>query len=346
MPVTIDGSAGGGQVLRSALSLAAVTGEAVRVEDVRGARPNPGLKHQHLACVEAAAAVCDADVDGAELGSDVVAFDPGDPTGGSVAVDVGTAGAATLVFETVLPLGVVVDDPIELTVTGGTDVAWSPTVDYYRDVRLPLAARAGWRATVDVSRRGFYPGGGGEATLRVAPSERERVAFDDRGAFRGARVEAVASSDLADADVADRLVAAAVDDLETANVEVDMSTARSVRAPSTGAGVLVVLDYEATTAGFSALGEPGTPAEDVGERAAADAVAFRGQERSSPDAGGPRRPPVVDVHAADQLVLALALASGRVRPAAVTEHVRANCAVARAFGFDVRVDDDGVIVGE
>ncbi|MFC6952058.1 RNA 3'-terminal phosphate cyclase [Halorubellus litoreus] len=345
MTVEIDGSAGGGQILRSALSLAAITGEAVTVEDVRGDRPNPGLKHQHLACVEAAADVCDADVDGAELGSDTVAFDPGDPTGGEVSVDVETAGAATLVFETVLPLGVVVDDPIELSVTGGTDVAWSPTVDYYRHVRLPLAAHAGWEATVDVPRRGFYPEGGGEATLHVAPSDRERVAFDDRGAFRGARVEAVASSDLADADVADRLVAAAVDDLETANVDVNASTARTVTAPSTGASVLVVLDYETTTAGFSALGEPGTPAEVVGERAAADAIAFREQARTSPDAGGPPRPPVVDAYAADQLVLALALADGRVRPATVTDHVRTNCAVAREFGYDVHVED-GVLVGD
>lgn len=345
MPVEIDGSAGGGQMLRSALALAGITGEAVRVEDVRGDRPTPGLKHQHVACVEAAAAVCDADVDGADVGSDAVAFDPDEPTGGTVAVDVGTAGAATLVFETVLPLGVVVDDPIEVTATGGTDVAWSPTVDYYRHVRLPLAAAAGWTADVEVARRGFYPEGGGEATLRVAPSDRDAVAFDDRGRFRGARVEAVASRDLADADVADRIVDGAVDDLETAGVDVTATTARTVQASSTGASVLVALEYDGTTAGFSALGDPGTPAAAVGEAAAADALAFHQQPRASPDADGPREPPVVDAHAADQLVLPVALADGRVRPAAVTDHVRTNCEVARAFGFDVRVDD-GVLVGE
>lgn len=344
MGVTVDGSVGGGQILRSALSLAAITGETVTVEDVRGDRPNPGLKHQHLACVDAAADVCDADVDGVELGSETVVLDPGEPAGGAVAVDVGTAGAATLVFETILPLGVVVDDPIELTVTGGTDVAWSPTVDYYRHVRLPLADRVGWRATVDVSRHGFYPRGGGEATLRIDPGTTARVAFDARGAFEGARVHAVASSDLADADVAERLVDAAVAELDAAGVDVAATNPRTVESPSTGASVLVVLAYEHSVAGFSALGEPGRPAEDVGADAATDALAFVDQERTSPDARGPRAPPVVDAYAADQLVLPLALAGGRVRPAAVTDHVRTNCAVAREFGYDVHVED-GVLVG-
>lgn len=345
MTVTIDGGAGGGQILRSALSLAALNGESVTVEDVRGDRPNPGLAHQHRACVEAAAAVCDADVDGAELGSETVTFHPGEVSGGEVEVAVGTAGAVTLVFETVLPLGVAADAPIELTVTGGTDVAWSPTVDYYRDVRLPLAERVGWSASIDVARRGFYPEGGGEATLTVAPSATERVAFTDRGRFRGARVEAVASSDLADADVHARLVDGAVDELETAGVDVEATAARTVRAPSTGASALVTLAYDETTTGFSALGEPGTPAEDVGRTAATAAVDVHEQARTSPDAGGPRDPPVVDAHAADQLVIGLALAGGRVRPAAITDHVRTNCAVARAFGHDVRVVD-GVVVAE
>ena len=345
MPVEIDGSAGGGQILRSALSLAAIHGEAVTVEDVRGDRPNPGLKHQHLACVEAVAAVCDTDVEGAELGSETVTVHPGEVSGGEVEVAVGTAGAVTLVFETVLPLGVAADAPIELTVTGGTDVAWSPTVAYYRDVRLPLVERVGWSASIDVARHGFYPEGGGEATLTVAPSATERVAFTDRGRFRGARVDAVASVDLADADVDGRLVDGAVDELETAGVDVASTTARTVRAPSTGASALVTLAYDETTAGFSALGEPGTPAEQVGARAATAAVTFHEQARTSPDAGGPRDPPVVDAHAADQLVLPLALAGGRVHPAAITDHVRTNCAVARAFGHDVHVVD-GVVVAE
>ncbi|NHN41985.1 RNA 3'-terminal phosphate cyclase [Halorubellus sp. JP-L1] len=343
--IEIDGSAGGGQILRSALSLAALSGDAVRVEHVRGDRRKPGLKHQHLACVEAAAAACDADVDGAELGSETVAFDPGRVRGGSIEVAVGTAGAVALVFETVLPLCVALDAELSVTATGGTDVAWSPTLDYYRTVRLPLARRAGWRATVDVARRGFYPKGGGEATLHVEPAATERVRFDRRGRFEGASVEAVASADLADADVADRLVDGALDALEDVGVAVDATAARSVRSPGTGASVLVRLEYEHTVAGFTALGEPGTPAEAVGADAATDALAFHQQGRTSPGRGGPASPPVVDAHAADQLVLPLARGGGRVRPTAVTDHVETNCAVARAFDRDVHLAD-GVLVAE
>jgi RNA 3'-terminal phosphate cyclase (ATP) len=341
----VDGRAGGGQILRSALSLAGIAGEPVRIENVRGDRPNPGLKHQHLACVDAATTVCDADVDGAELGSETVVFDPGDPTGGEVAVDVGTAGAVSLVFETVLPLAVALEDSLAVTATGGTDVAWSPTMDYYRRVRLSLARRFGWRASVDVDRRGFYPKGGGRATLHVEPSETNRVEFARRGAFEGARVHAIASADLADADVHERMTDAAVDALRADEVAVAETTNAVVDSPSAGASVLVALEYAATTAGFSALGEPGRPADDVGESAAVDALAFHARSRTSPDLSGPRDPPVVDEHAADQLVLPLALAGGRVHPQAVSEHVETNCAVARTFGYDVHVTD-GVLVGD
>jgi RNA 3'-terminal phosphate cyclase (ATP) len=245
----------------------------------------------------------------------------------------------------VLPLGVELDRPLVVTATGGTDVAWAPTLDYYRCVRLPLARRVGWRGSVDVDRRGFYPEGGGRATLHVEPGTTDSVTFDRRGAFEGARVEAVASADLADADVADRLVDGALDVLEDAGVNADTTTARTARSPSTGASVLVTLAYEGGIAAFSELGEPGRPAEAVGGAAASDALEFHEQSRTSPHAGGPERPPTVDRFAADQLVLALARGGGRANPEAVTSHVETNCAVARAFGYDVHVED-GVLVGD
>lgn len=363
----IDGGDGGGQILRSALALAGVTGDPVRVTDVRGDRDDPGLKPQHLACVEAAAAVCDADVTGATLGSETVTFDAGDSTGGAVAVDVETAGAVTLVFETVLPFATVLDEPLSVTATGGTDVTWSPTLAYYRRVRLPLARRFGWHATVEPDRRGFYPAGGGGATLHVAPSTpstQPPVTLTDRGELRGARIDAVATTDLADADVADRMARGAADALAAANtlsvanrpeganthsganrpeeantlaaadVPVVERTTRVVEADSTGASVCVELAYEHTVAGFDALGEPGRPAEAVGEAAATDALAFH--ETVAPV-------PVVDAFAADQLVLPLALGAGTVLPERITAHVAANCRVARAFGFDVHVADDRLV---
>ncbi|MFC4406466.1 RNA 3'-terminal phosphate cyclase [Haloarchaeobius iranensis] len=325
---TIDGGDGGGQVLRSALSLAAVRGEPVRVERVRGDRPDPGLKHQHLAGLQAIAAVCDATVEGDELGSETVVFDPGEPEPGEHTVEVGTAGAVTLVFETLLPLSAALDGPMSVTATGGTDVAWSPTLDYYERVRLPLARRAGLHAAVEPLRRGFYPEGGGEATLRVAPGEPRALSLTDRGALEGVRVLSVATDDLADADVDERQATAATAAVRAAvDAPVRERAVTSVDAPSTGSSVLVVLDYEQSVAGFTALGEPGRPAEDVGEAAAADALDFHDG------------PGVVDSHTGDQLVLPLAVGGGRVRLPAATDHVETNVAVAQGFGYDVSLGE-------
>lgn len=332
---TIDGSMGGGQVLRSALSLAAVAGEAVRIERVRGDRDDPGLKAQHLAGLRALAAVCDADVEGAERGSETVVFDPGTPTPGEYAVDVGTAGAVTLVFETLLPLSASLDGPVSVTATGGTDVAWSPTLAYYRRVRLPLARRAGLHAAVEPDRRGFYPEGGGQATLHVVPGAPAPLSLVDRGDLRGVRVRSLASADLADAEVARRQADAATAALDRSlDVPVLQRTVATVDAPSTGSSVLVVLDYADAVAGFTALGEPGRPAEAVGEAAAGDAREFH------------RGPGVVDEYAGDQLVLPLVLGGGRVRLPAVTGHVETNVALARAFGHDPSLDerDEGAML--
>ncbi|MFC6730183.1 RNA 3'-terminal phosphate cyclase, partial [Natronoarchaeum mannanilyticum] len=202
--IELDGAEGGGQIVRSALSLSALAGEPFRIENVRGARDDPGLKHQHHAAVELVAEVCDADVEGAELDAETLTFDPGQPSGGQYEVDVGTAGSVTLVFDAVLPLAVTIDEPLAVTISGGTDVEWSPPIDYYRRVKLPVLRRHAVDAAVDVERRGFYPAGGGVATLTVDPSDPAPIDLTDRGERHGVRLYSVASEELTDADVAER----------------------------------------------------------------------------------------------------------------------------------------------
>lgn len=330
---TIDGSEGGGQVVRTALALSALAGEPVRVESVRGARPEPGLKPQHLAAVRALAAVTDADVEGADPGSGTLTFDPGPPRPGEYAVEVGTAGSVTLVFDAVLPLAARIDGRLALTVTGGTDVKWSPSADYYRRAKLPLLRRSGVLAAVDVDRRGFYPAGGGRATLAVGPSE-PSVALTDRGDLRGARVYATADASLADAEVARRGARAAAERLDDAGVEVSERSVARADAASPGAVVAVALDYEGSIAGFDALGERGKPVEDV----AGDAVDAALAHRSGTAA--------VDRHAADQLLPLLAVGGGALRAPEVTAHVDSLLSVLEAFGYDVTVDPDpgGVVL--
>jgi RNA 3'-terminal phosphate cyclase (ATP) len=329
----IDGGEGGGQVVRTAAALSALTGEAVRIEDVRGDREESGMHPQHVAAVEAAAALCDASVEGAEEGSETLAFEPGDLEARDVSVDVGTAGSVALVFDAVLPLAVALEEPASVTVTGGTDVKWAPPVDYHRRTKLPLLADYGLEADLSVGSRGFYPLGQGEATLTLRPSRLSALELADRGALRRLGVYSTADEELREADVAERQAAGVAESLD-----VDASVATLSRyADAANAGSVLVLSavYEGSRAGFSALGEAGKPSEEV----AAEAVeAFRAF-----DAGRA----AVDRHLGDQLLVYLALAGGEVHAPAATAHVRTNRDVIEAFGYDLSVDEreDGVRLG-
>lgn len=342
----LDGSAGGGQLVRSALSLSAMTGTPFAMTGIRGERSTPGLRAQHLACVEALAAVTDADVgagaDGDEapaVGTERLRFEPGPVAGGDHAVDIGTAGSVALLADAVLPVATALDAPLRLTVRGGTDVAWSPPVAYLRRVKLPLLRRHGLAAALAVHRRGFYPEGGGAVTLQVAPSSLNAIALREREPAEVARVAAVVSADLADADVAERQAAAAADGLAAEGLAVAERTATYGETRSTGGGVVVVLGGPPAgpPAGFSALGERGTPAEVVAADAVAAARGFR------------RTPGAVDPYMADQLVPYLALAGGAVRVPRVTDHVATGVDLVASFGFSVRVEDratGALLVGE
>jgi RNA 3'-terminal phosphate cyclase (ATP) len=330
----IDGGDGGGQLLRTALTLAMCAGEPVAVENVRGNRPEPGLKPQHLAAVETAAAVCDAEVTGVELGSERVSFDPGKPTGGRYEAEIGTAGSLTLLFDTLLPVATRLDEPLRLTATGGTDVKWSPPMVYYRHVKLPLLARLGLAATVERERVGFYPVGGGSATLYCWPSEVVPVELTERGTVERARVYSLASTRLADAEVAERQADAVADGLPDGVETVERSVTYA-EAASPGSVVLVRFDGEQVLAGFDAYGERGTPAERVGERAATAATNYL-------DGSG-----AVDPHMADQLLVFLAVAGGSVRIPRVTDHVESSLDLLERFGYRVDLtegDDEAVVL--
>ncbi len=318
----IDGGDGGGQVVRTAVALSALTGEAITVEDVRGDRPDPGLRPQHVAAVEAAAALSSATVE-AEEGADALVFRPDAVRATDVAVDVGTAGSVALVLEAVLPLATALSAPATVTVTGGTDVEWAPPVDYLRRVKLPLLAAFGLDAELSVDSRGFYPVGGGEVTLRLRPSSLDPVDVAERGALRRVEVHSVADGRLADAEVAERQAAAAAEAIEAAPVGTETTYAD---ADCAGSSVVLVAVYEGSRAGFTALGEAGKPSEAV----AAEAVeAFRRFH----DSGA-----AVDRHLADQLQLPLALAGGEVTAPEATAHVETNRSVIAALGHEPVVE--------
>ncbi|MEF8775974.1 MAG: RNA 3'-terminal phosphate cyclase [Haloarculaceae archaeon] len=325
--LNIDGSEGGGQLLRTALSLAAITETAFRIEEIRGSRPNPGLRPQHLAAVELVATLADAEVDGAELGADSLTFEPGEAWTTDIEVSVGTAGSVTLLFDAVLPVAVSLAEPVRVTATGGTNVKWSPTVEYLRRVKLPLLARFGLDAEVHLARTGFYPEGGGEATLRTTPSSLSPISLTGRGNLDVVEVDSIAAESLADQEVAERQADRAEELLVAADLPAALERVDTVESDCPGSSLLLRGVYAETLLGVDELGEPGRPSEEVAERAV---EAFE-RVHAAPGA--------VDYHMADQLVIFLALAGGEVRIPGVTDHVETNLEVVRQFGSDLSLTE-------
>ncbi len=198
--VKIDGSMGegGGQVLRTALSLGATAGKAVELVKIRAGREKPGLKRQHLTCVKAVAEICGADVSAVEVGSGDLSFRPGPIRAGEYRFDIGTAGSVTLVAQTVLPVLLKANGPSVVTITGGTHVPHAPTWEFFADVYLPELRLMSAEVEAEMESFGFYPGAGGAVRLKIKPfDEANRVAhygLSDLGAYRGGRVVGVVSS--------------------------------------------------------------------------------------------------------------------------------------------------------
>src|SRR4051812_32951839 len=162
-PMIIDGSQGegGGQILRSSLALAAITGTPVRLEKIRAGRAKPGLQKQHLAAVRAAARICNGRLEGDELQSRELTFHPQEPCAGEYHFAVGSAGSASLVLQTVLPPLLLAAGASKVVVEGGTHNPMAPPFEFLRDTFLPTLSRIGATVTLTLDRHGFYPAGGG-----------------------------------------------------------------------------------------------------------------------------------------------------------------------------------------
>ncbi|GAB4532356.1 MAG: RNA 3'-terminal phosphate cyclase [Anaerolineae bacterium] len=337
--LVIDGSygEGGGQILRTALALAAIAGKAVRFEKIRAGRKNPGLAAQHLTVVRAIATLCNAQVSGDEPGSQTLIFRPGGPVqAGDYVFDVaearegGSAGAATLVLQAILlPLSLAGLQRSQgqkrdstVTIRGGTHVAWSPPFDYVQDVWLPALSRLGVDATLELNRWGWYPVGQGEiqATIRGLQSNLSPLTLVERGALLRVRGRAVAAN--LPSHIPQRMATRAQSLLKSAGIEARVDPLR-VRAACAGAGIFLTAEYETVRAGFSALGARGKASEVVAEEAVAALLAHR-------DSGA-----VLDQHLADQLVLPLALAGGvsSFSVERVSRHLTTNIWVVEQFGL-------------
>jgi len=320
--ISVDGSYGeaGGQILRTAVALSAATGIPCRIHDIRRGRPNPGLRPQHLFGLRAAAQMCGAEVEGDRVGSSEVTFRPKAVRPGSYRVDVGTAGAVTLVLQTLLPIAAQAGGEVSLDLTGGTCVAWSPTVGYFRDVLCWYLNRIGISVEVKVIRHGFYPKGGGRVQVKVKPGELGKVYFVERGGPEGIYAESIASEHLRKAQVAERQAEAFLKSFPDAEVKVSY-----VETLSPGSCLHAWARYAGGTLGGDALGERGKRSEQVG-REAAELL------KAQVDSGAP-----LDEWMGDQILPFMALSAlhhkveMEVRASQVTEHARTNIWVVEHF---------------
>ncbi len=328
----IDGShgEGGGQILRTALSLSVALGRPFRMSRVRAGRPKPGLRPQHLVAVRAAAAISGAAVEGDRVGSQDLLFAPQHkPAGGDYAFDVGateaggSAGAVSLVFQTLLLPLAFAEAPSRLMLVGGTHVPWSPPFHYLAHVYLPAIAALGYRAGLALERWGWYPKGGGMVRANIHPCAANLRAEDAGEATapgldwtrrgRVTRVWGISAASNLPEHIVQRQKAQALETLRKAGLRAEIQEAE---APATGFGTVVFLvaEYERGVGGFTAYGALRKPAERVAEEAACDLIRFHETKAA------------VDAHLADQLLLPAVLAGVDVAfttPEA-TEHLRTN----------------------
>ncbi|MDP6612600.1 MAG: RNA 3'-terminal phosphate cyclase [Candidatus Hydrothermarchaeota archaeon] len=329
--IEIDGSygEGGGQIMRTSLALASLIDEDLRIVNIRCKRPKPGLAQQHLASVRAIQEITQAKVEGAHLGSMELIFRPGEIKPGRYKIDIGTAGSISMVLQTLLPTCLFTEQPVELVIRGGTNVKWSPSVDYLMHVFLPIIGEMGVKGKIEIQRRGYYPRGGGIVKAIIHPIVHLReLNLLERGAVVG--IKGIAHSSNLQCHIVERMAKAAKNKLNySCNIELECG-----KGFSTGTGIVLWAVGENSLLGSGFLGEIGKKAEKVGEEASAKLIAEL--KTNAP----------LDSHMSDQVIPYLALAEGtsRVRVAELTNHLTTNIyVVEKILGLKFEITDEYII---
>jgi RNA 3'-phosphate cyclase len=329
--IVIDGAQGegGGQVLRSSLTLSILTGKGLQIERIRARRSKPGLQAQHLQAVEAAAKISQAQVSGAYKGSSGLVFQPGLVRNGRYRFDIGTAGSTSLVLQTIfLPL-CFAGGSSTITIRGGTHVPFSPPYHFLEWSWLPVLRQAGIRAELKLEQAGFNPGGGGEIKAIIQPiQELYPIELLERGALK--RIQGLSAAANLEADIAKRQKLQALRRLSEIIRDVKIKDIALTTA-SPGTFLVFQAEFEHSLACLSALGEKGKRAEKVADQAVDAFEAFLEVEAA------------VEPYLADQLLLPLALARGtsRFRTSQVTGHLLTNAQVIQSF-LNVSIDIQGI----
>ena len=360
--ISIDGSHGeaGGSIARVALALSTITQIPFEIADIRKNRPQPGLKNQHLFCIKALEKLCNAKTEGAELASTYLKYIPGKIEGKTIDTDIETAGSITLFLQSVLLPSLFANKPVKFNVVGGTDTKWSPSFDYFNNVFLPQIKKY---ADIECKliKRGYYPKGNGKAELKIKPKYKisdfenfekfhshlrenaPKISLTEQGDLIQIKGISHASSDLEDANVAERQAKAAEISLKNCNCPVNIRIEYN-ETLSTGSGITLWAIFSKNMdeidivnpiiLGADALGDRGKKAEVVGAEAANNLI--KEIESKAP----------VDKHLADQILKFMALASkSRIKTSMITGHAKTNIyTIEKFFGKTFEINEKENII--
>lgn len=317
--IELDGSEGegGGQILRSALTLSMCTGRPMQIKNIRAKRKKPGLMRQHLTAVQAAQAISGADVQGVSIGSAELSFRPAEIRGGNYCFNIGTAGSCTLVLQTILPALLMAKEDSRIKLTGGTHNAMSPPFHFLQRAFVPLLARMGANVELQLNRFGFYPAGGGEMIMNIkAGAPLKPLHLESRGE----RLNAYAESFFAalPAHIAERELNVVKRRMSWNDQQLFMRSINQDQGP--GNALLITLEYEQVTEVFTGFGEKGVTAETVAKRTAQSARRYIASKAT------------VGEYLADQLLVSMALAgSGSFVATDWSRHAATNAGVIQRF---------------
>ncbi|MCI0691334.1 RNA 3'-terminal phosphate cyclase [candidate division KSB1 bacterium] len=322
--ILIDGGQGegGGQILRTALALSLLTRKSFRIENIRAGRKKPGLLRQHLTAVEAATRISKAEVNGAEIGSRMLTFAPGEIVPGEYHFAVGTAGSATLVLQTILLPLATASASSHLTLEGGTHNPYAPPFDFLQKAFLPIINRMGPEIVAKLERPGFYPAGGGKFVVTIKPATKlSPMSLLEKGKSlsKTARV-LICNLPLHIAERELQVIAAKMSLLPE-----QLQAEEITKGPGPGNVVMLEFVYENVVVVFTGFGEANIRAEAVAATVVKEAQEYLAAEVP------------VGTHLADQLLLPFACAGeGAFVTQPLTRHAETNIAIIRKF-LDVEV---------
>ena len=321
--ITIDGKDGGGQILRTALGLSALTQKPFKITNIRANRLKPGLKEQHIQCIQAITKLSNAEVEGNYFNSTEIIFKPNKIQQSNLKVKIATAGSQALVLQSLLIASI--NSNLKIEITGGaTDTFFAPPMSHMKNIFYPLLAKMNYKVNTKTHKYGFYPKGGAESTTEIKATKLKPLTIRDKGTIESITIKTIAEKSLGKAKVAGRLVKEAKKILE-AKLKTPIKVVTSyVDALNPGCRIQIILTTSKSIYGADNLGKKGTPAETISENTANQLV--EDYENGT-----------VDHHTADMLLPYIALAGGSYKAPKITNHIKTSINTIEQF-LDVKFE--------